>query len=250
MRTDTGGSGDLLYSSACASKPLYPSFWKADYSTLAPAMWDWSSPERNTVPGSGFFVHMINLLPSACIACVVRLAKLNHIMDAMRSASPINVDATRLVPTALALHHQLLSLPPWDDLDRDDQAGPQQLYEICKLATLIYCNVALQAVPPHQLWNVELADRLYAELSDYYTANEPTAEMDFLVWAVCVGTLATARGPTRARYEVFLGHLLKKKRVTSRSHLEAMLAQFIWSQHACGHGLATLWLSLNALTSA
>lgn len=227
-----------------AAKPLYPSFWKADYTTLVPAMWDWSTPKNNAVPGSGFFVQMIDLLPSGCVACMVRLAKLNQVMGSLRVGPPNMGMLRRLIPTSLALQHQLLSLPPWSDLDLADQAGPQGLYEICRLAAIIYCNAALLAVPPHQLWHVELADQLYAELNEYYASNEPTAEAAFLIWALCVGALATARGPIRDRYEVFLGHLLKRQRVTRRSQLEDILARFLWSEHACRHGLAMLWSSL------
>lgn len=227
-----------------ASRPLYPSFWQPDYTTLVPAMWDWSSSKGGLIPGSGFFVHMINLLPSSCVACMVRLAKLNHIMGSLRTGPPNMSMLKRLIPTSLALQHQLQSLPPWFDLDIDDQTGPRALYEICKLAATIYCNAALLAVPPHPPWHAKLADQLYTKLNDYYVANEPTTEIGFLNWALCVGALATARGPIRARYEIFLQHLLKKQQMTRQSQLEEVLAQFLWSEHACRHGLAMLWFSL------
>lgn len=237
-------SGDLLNASTSASRPVYPQYWQPSYSILAPTSWDWSSTTMNTDSGSGFFSKMFDLLPSKSLACVVRLSKLNHVLSSPPTAPPDKSFMVSMLNTTLALHHQLLSLSAWNKLDPADQAGPERLYDICRLAALIYCNAVLLAVPPHRHWHVKLSERLYSMLDDHYTNSEPGAEAEFLIWALCVGSLAVSHGPSRDRYEVFLRHLMSKQKIQQQEHLEQLLARYLWSDRACGPGLTTLWLSL------
>lgn len=191
-------------------------------------------------PGKGFFKDM-SIFPLNTLSVFVRLATVDCYMAANVGTKMSEMEYDRMLETRNAVHHALLSLPAAELPDtRRPQAFKSLGYEICRVTAIIYSTAILWGLPPHRGWHQKLAHNLRELLEKL----EPGSEPDMIVWALCIGGLASNGSSDRNFFEERLRRLIKDKGLIAWPRIECIVADFLWSRRACGNGATMLWAAL------
>lgn len=226
--------------------PQLPPLWIVDRAVLYRES---DSEDSHRQCGRGFFTKVpAGTLPGSFERLLIHLALLNNVMSSHRIEKGKESQTFAIFDTRNALQHQLLSCVRWEQLDEAaKQACEHRIYHCCWLATVIYSNAVLYAVPPHGGWHSKLSDRLRGMLilSDY--DSWPDSLDDLLLWILFIGGMAALKTPHRFFYIDALRSLLERKSITHWSAVLDKLIEFLWSDKACARGASMLWPSLFGL---
>ena len=234
---------DLINASVHHRRPALDCWWQSDEPILR-AHSRLRTPAGNT-PGRAFFTRIPGSLPPKVISLLVRLATLDRYMAQSRNEELSSEAETHLIDTRNALHHALLSLDPFSELAEDDRHGARELmYELCRTTAVLYSNAVLMGVPPHLGWHLPLVKLLRSMLESCRTTPWLDDATDILVWALCVGGLAAWRSPHRSFFETYLKDIIRRRKLVSWTKIQRIVEDFLWSEAACKHGAAMLWLAL------
>ena len=234
---------DLLDASATYRKPAFACWWEMD-KTIVHAHSGLRSGAGNA-PGRAFFTKGTRGLPGSAISVLVCLATVDRYMAARHNKALEKEEENLLVMSRNTIQHRLLSLPSFEDLSESETEGTDPVgYEICRLTAVIYSNAVILGLPPHTRWHEVLAKRLRALLESNQSSSVVVEVSDLLIWALCVGGLAAWRTPEREFFESALRNATRKRKLLTWVKVERVVEDFLWSQSACKHGAAMIWLSL------
>ncbi|KAK4955684.1 hypothetical protein LTR10_006623 [Elasticomyces elasticus] len=242
---------DLVGASKSAIKPTYERHWDPMPQSFRFSTLYTSYKEVRTTPGRGFFTCVGDALPARCIAIMIRLATLNHMMCVSATQTHINITETAasFQPSLYSLQHDLLSLPSWTGLDEDEQRSSHNgVYECCRLAAIIYSNAVLMGISSLGGWHTRLTHQLRTGLEESDFLQWPIKYQGMLAWALCVGALAAPRSADHVFFEDSLRDVMsslnKEGLPMSRKSVDELLGDYLWSEKACKHGAAMLWCAL------
>jgi hypothetical protein len=239
------GVADLLAASSDLVHPGLPMSWNfGDLDAASRQIQDYSDGH---FLGLGFFLNVPAGLPAAALVLFKRLCTIDRVLDEIRQGDR-RVDTAEYMAVLLtrnAVHHQLFSLPAWEELGGGERDGYLEVgYEACRLTAMIYSNAVLFPVDPSSGWNSKLLARLrdLIERCDL----EPLLGVktrSMMLWVLVVAGIAALRTPHRMFY-------LESIRTYVSFHdcvwqdVREDLHRFLWSTSACAEGLELLWETL------
>lgn len=240
-------SVDLMLASKTLQQPRIPRSWEADLTLLRfsqTLQMPLSSPS-----GLGFVFFAPRGLPAHATKIFVNLSRLDVAMNHFRDQDTEDTDdrySASLLGTRNAIHHDLLSLPHWEDLDDETKSKSYTAtYEICRITCILYSNTVLMGLPPHSGWHINIVTRLRMLLELSSSGQWSKETMPLLTWALFVAGIASYRTPHRGFFERHLRDTLLKRGISSWKTVRQGLLEFIWSDSACGVGAAVLWDALD-----
>ena len=219
---------------------MFPCLWKVDSALLSETRA--FRLELSETPGAGFVEQSESLLEEG-VTAFTRLASIDRLMATAQQQRLSDQDYVLLVTARDECHHNLLSLPTWENFDSSTTPMRQSswlLYEICRTAAVIYSNSVIFPISPRFPWHVTLITRLrylFGFLGDDQWLSGAA------VWAMFVGSIAAYRTPCFA----FFGDLLRSvivRRGLSYDDVRQVLKKFVWSDSACELGTAMVWDSV------
>jgi hypothetical protein len=234
---------DLIDASSHYQKPAFDCWWEPDESILRSH--NMLRSKAGNAPGKAFFAKIPGGLPPKMLSVLVRLATIDRYMADRRGKDLDKDEENHMMQTRNAIQHTMLALPAFSDLSEDDSSGAHpMMYELCRLTAVIYSGAVIMGVPPHLGWHTALVKRLRKMLEACKMDECKDEESDLLVWSLCVGGLAAWRSSHRAFFETSLKEVARRRKLSNWQKVERILEDFLWSEAACKHGAAMLWLSL------
>ncbi|KAF2162931.1 hypothetical protein M409DRAFT_26784 [Zasmidium cellare ATCC 36951] len=237
---ETLALGDVLHSSANASKPLFPSIWDAQVfvKVLKPSL----QTLAGDVEGRGFVNQVPGGLPADALATFERLSLVDKLLDDFSAKSVSLSNDIILATLGDAVQHELLSLPSWPSLNEDDRHGCYlATYEVCRITAILYSNSVIFPMAPDASWLEKLLKqlRLVLETSNMSMWDDDTLPM--LVWSLFIAGMAAFWTRHRSFFVTHLRSTLVLAGVSSLEAVKAMIRVFLWRDDACGHGADMLW---------
>lgn len=232
--------GDVLHSSANASKPLFPPIW--DVPLLLAVMDSALQPFSDDVEGRGFANRVPGGLPVGALTTLQRLSMIDKLLDNFsgRTAS-VSEDIT-LAQLGNALQHELLSLPPWQALDEKDQQSCYLVpYGICRITSMLYSNGVIFPIAPSARWLEKLLRQLRSLLETSNRSEWDQSTTPMLIWSLFIAGMAAYWTSHRAFLVTHLRSTLAMVSITSWDAAKPVLQEYLWRDDACEHGAAILW---------
>jgi hypothetical protein len=234
---------DLLDACSHYRRPAFDCWWQPQETILRSH--NMLRSKGGNTPGKAFFARVPGGLPPKALAVFVRIATIDRHMATRRGKDLEKSEENEVVRTRNAVQHSLLSLPEFAALDADESKGTHpMMYELCRLTAVIYSSAVIMGVPPHLGWHTVLVKRLRKMLEACKLEECKDEESDLLVWSLCVGGLAAWRSPHRTFFETSLKEVVHRRKLSNWQKVERIVEDFLWSEAACKHGAAMLWLSL------
>jgi hypothetical protein len=177
---------------------------------------------------------------------LVNLSRVDQIMERCRDRRLSDHDLKKVVDLRNRAHHQLLSLPSWDDLsdgvrDEVDRAA----YECCRLTAMLYSTAVVFPQPPHSGWHMRLVRDIKAHLSSAVVDAWSRAAPALLLWLLIIAGIASFRSTERGFFEDSLRCTLKSRNyLVPKLAVRTALREFMWTDSACGCGFTELWDAL------
>lgn len=186
-------SADLVYASLRLDKPRFPSFWTLDGRILAAYQEaDSSAPQT---PASGL-ASIAGMLPFDFLDVLVNIARTERLVSSHPHTfelSEYQLEAARCVA-----HHQLLSLPAWNDTDGIyGEWADETIYECCRLSAILFSNAVIVGLPPHVDWHIRLCAHIRRHLEHCDMEELSGDAPGLLLWIVFVACMAACGFGTR-----------------------------------------------------
>lgn len=238
---ETLALGDVLHSSANASKPLFPSIWDAE--SFVKALQPTLQTLADDVEGRGFRNQVPGGLPSGTLATLQKLSMVDKLLDNFSSRTVSQVEDVILATLGDAVQHELLSLPPWQFLEEQNRASCYLVtYEICRITSTLYSNAVIFPMAPNAAWLEKLLRQFRFLLETSNVISMWDGEMTpLLIWSLFIAGMAAFWTRHREFFVNHLRHVLAVARLTSWEDVEPVLHEFLWRDDACGQGAAILW---------
>jgi hypothetical protein len=192
--------------------------------------------------GQGFIYKIPGSLPDAARSTFVELSVVDTMLSTRRQQWSDTPGFQALLRTRNGLHHAVLSIPPWDDLDPEEKHSTHSTtYEACRLTAIIYSNSVLMGFPNNTGWHkIHLKRlRMVITLSDAHNHGHNMSE--FLVWVSFVAGIAAYQLPEFAFFVEVLRKTCVSLGVKKLADARSILRDFIWSDDACLTGATILW---------
>jgi hypothetical protein len=164
------------------------------------------------------------------------------IIEKYHDGSITKPDLCRISNQRNFIQHRLLSLPPAAILDADFRKN-HPVYEICRLAALVFSVSAIFPLPVQTAPLPTLVKLLQAELQDSGLKSDwwfPDAA-GVLIWALTLGGIAATGTPNRTWFVAALAYLSAYRGLSNWQDLELILDRVLWLDSACGLGGQHLW---------
>lgn len=225
--------------------PTFSNFWTPHPSILAQHNILLSS--QGHPAGRGFFKRIPRGLPPSALSVLVRLATVDRYMAENSGRYKTDDAYRRMMSTRNSVHHAILSLAPWSQLDPTDQnATSEAVYECCRTSAVLYSSAVIYGLPHHLNWQAQ--PLAYLSVLVESSREELISESpELLLWALCIGALATSSSPARAFFDHELAELCEREDAMNRyslSECQAIVEDFLWSPRACGDAGAIVWAAL------
>jgi hypothetical protein len=197
--------------------------------------------------GRGFRERVPGGLPDSAVNAYTDLTVIDHVMDQCRQLQPREDEMRSIVAVRNRLHHTLLSVAPWEELDAIDQAiYDRASYECCRLTALLYSNAVLFPVPPHQDWPSKLIDQVVSCLTPPLMAEWGRDASSFLLWVLMLSGIASFQTVHRPFFEEALRQTLSTRNyLLPKPAVRVAVREFLWAESACQSGFSNLWASLD-----
>lgn len=235
---------DVIDSSSNGSSPRFPSIWNAEHylQALDPAM----QLLAGDTEGSAFTWNVPDGLPENLCATLQRLAAVDKMLDDFSRRTVSRSDDYCISELSSAVQHELLSIQPWSQLEPTERAGSSEaMYELCRLASIIYATAVIFPVSASDPWLEKLLRQLRHLLETINVFEQGPERAPLLVWAIFVASMAAFW----TKHRIFFTNLLRKTLhefgLTSWDQVNMLLNDFLWRDSACQHGSTTLWKFLN-----
>jgi len=165
---------------------------------------------------------------------------LNNLLGNYANGTLMNTNLRLLIDERNAVQHPLLSLPTRYELSiKDPQTA--RLYEIYRLGMLLYSTNVMFPIPSTCACHAELIQRLQTEIGGFPPpiSSEPP-NVDFLLWVLIIGGIASTRMPTRPWFERILKQLLDSMDVDGWEEIVLIMRRFLWMDISCEPGARKL----------
>jgi hypothetical protein len=183
------------------------------------------------------------------------LCAMNTYTNLVDQAQRGRYDLSLLADQRSIVHYTLLCLPSAapnqsDSNPNNSQAPPLQpqdiIYEVLRLACLIYSVGIVLPIPPQSSPIMKLAELLRDTLSNpNYPSlwTTPQAQVA-LLWILTIGGIAATHTPHRSWYIDRLCRVVEHHKIASYEHLSRYLAMLAWYPVACDTPGMDLWFAL------
>lgn len=223
---------DLVYHSLWLAAPRFPSIWTLDADTLAAYQGvQLSAPQ---LPTHGLSA-IAGMLPISVVDALVNVANTERLLN--NHLDVFSLDQRQMEAVRCLAHHQVLCLPAWDDTDGiySDWAD-ETVYELCRLAGMLYSNAVILGLPPHEGWHLRLCERIRAclEACDVEELSEDAPGL--LVWVLFLGSTAAVGSGEEGFFVGALRTEVEREGLVARGEVEAVLEGYLWSGETCGEG--------------
>jgi hypothetical protein len=197
--------------------------------------------------GRGFREKVPGGLPDRAANVYMDVNLVDQAMGQCRNLRLQDPDLRRVVNVRNGVHHSLLSLPSWEELDAIDQAlYDYASYECCRLGVLLYANAVIFPIPPQNGWQVRLLEQMVGVLTEDVLDDWAQDGSPFVVWLLVLGGIASFRTELRPFFEKSLRQVLNKRNyLLPKPAVRVAIREFIWSESACGRGFTELWDALD-----
>lgn len=235
------GRWDLRRASIHLAKPRFECSWPGWETLVYPRPNMQSSSTR--APGIGFETLIPNSLPKELVDSLLMVATVNEMMydDAV-----VQTLGHRLLRDARsAVHHRLLCVSTWDELQLDHRGNLDRVsYECCRLTAIMYSNAVLLGIPPQTGW----LDRLIPRLKEVLESTDMPVQAKrcplLFAWVLALGGIISLPLGDEAYFGRRLKPILHASGLRSWQAVKEALSCFLWSDRACGRGAAALWTSM------
>ena len=170
------------------------------------------------------------------------------IVEKYQDGSTTEPDLCRISNQRNFVQHRLLSLLPAVELDQDFRKS-HPVYEICRLAGLIFGVGVIFPLPVQTTPLPTLVKRLQAELQESSLESDwwfPDA-VDILIWVLTLGGIAATGLPNRTWFVATLGRVSAFSGLSKWRDLKLILGQMLWLDSACNFGGQQLWEEVGRL---
>ena len=155
-------------------------------------------------------------------------------------SAPIMPD---LVVARNTTQHRLLSLPEYP-LQPPSQAN--YMYEVCRIAALIYSNIVIFPLPPATGVHTNLVSRL-KQLLTLAIPSCPVAHLHIILWAITLGGISTGSSSDRVWFLCRLAEVSTKLGLYQWSQIQECLSSLLWLDFVCEKEGMLLWLGAREL---
>ncbi|OGM42569.1 hypothetical protein ABOM_007962 [Aspergillus bombycis] len=241
---------ELMFSVHSLTKPQYPLIDVQGnvYNLSSPLHAFQISPERTSLPGSGFR-ELLSLAPPVKEKIANVFAHLSEYSNIIQLFFDHDLDASTLDLIAdirNQVHHDLLNLP--DEHDPPDCAIEQpndpgdislslELYHTCRLSALLYALHVTFPVPKSSLSRAIIVPQLTEKL--HHVSQNMSSTL--LLWCTIVAAIA-AEEMIQRQTLVQLAHKIRLDlQIYELTHAVEVLHSFAWADVACLDGLYRLW---------
>lgn len=233
----TVSSVDMRRAGQAGTKPCLPSLSKLhDDISLACI-----EIQLDSKPGAGFS-HVSGGLPQEPLDALTFLCSVDVLMSRARDDVQLEYDRNHLVQARNVVHHQILSLNSWDDLDVEQRGEcPREVYECCRLTARLYSTAILWGMPPETAWHYRIVRQVRNILEASHFHRWPQGTVRLLTWILVVSGIASYRSADRRFFEQSLRATVLRNGVTTLHQLKEVISAFVWSEKACADGAAVLW---------
>jgi hypothetical protein len=184
-----------------------------------------------------------------------KVSHLHSVLQDMCDYTLIVVDYCdgRLKPQSLSVladrrnhvQHSLMSLPA-DSGSGEPFQAEDPLYELSRLAAIIYSLLVIFPLPPRTAPFAELALRVKAQFSASNMAESWGRAPELLLWIVFMGAVASVNLPERSWYVSVLDRLTRRKRITTWNDLYDVLQGFLWLGSTSNSDGQALWKEIES----
>jgi hypothetical protein len=184
-------------------------------------------------------------LPENSIAVLQDLAIVDATLHQHRVEQPSHAVMCEVVNMRDNVHYRLLSLDSWDELDETTNAGTSGAVHDCTLlAAQIYSNAVIYPLPTESEWHLGLLDRLHNLIADTHTTwpvNIPCLH----TWILVIANMAALGTRFEESFQqLWNQHVTRYPCLMSERTVLEAIRGFLWNEHACGRGFASMWASL------
>ena len=155
-------------------------------------------------------------------------------------SAPIMPD---LVVARNTTQHRLLSLPEYP-LQPPSQAN--YMYEVCRIAALIYSNIVIFPLPPAAGVHTNLVFRL-KKLLTLVIPSCPAAYLHIILWAITLGGISTGSSSDRVWFLCRFAQVSTKLGLYTWSRIQECLSSLLWLEFVCEKEGRQLWLGAREL---
>jgi hypothetical protein len=151
----------------------------------------------------------------------------------------------------LDAHHQLMSVPPFEDLP-DEGDGPRVqagVYEVCRLTVILYSCAVVFPLPTMSGWHLKLCRKIrklnqMVDILHWSPATRPLA-----VWSLFVASMAGFHYEKKLYFKDTLRVILNQMGLTAWPRIRNVLQEFLWSSLACEQGGQIVWHRIRTVDS-
>ncbi|KAK3117410.1 hypothetical protein LTR53_001249 [Teratosphaeriaceae sp. CCFEE 6253] len=231
---------DLIVVSQSLARPRLPNVW-TNKALIASLMLD-----HGVGAGNGFVEHVPGGLPAEMLSTLTYLSAADRALGHLRGKRVSDNDAARLRFAVNDVHHRVMSLQAWAELD-DDNRGTSHpaIYECCRLTAVLYSNAVLFPLPVASGWHLELLRRLRLLIESAGTSTWMGDTSSLLIWSSCIACVAAFGTRELEFFAAILRQGLMWSDVTSFEDMRDIVQDYLWTDSACKPGARMIWDELN-----
>jgi hypothetical protein len=200
--------------------------------------------------GQGFIYKVPQGFPEVATSVFAGLSTINSTMNIKRQQFSDADEGQALLRARNGMHHALLSLPSWDELDDDSKRDTHSVaYEACRLSCIIYSNAILMGFSYNTGWHETHVKRLRILLALFDGHAQAEDMLELLTWVLFVGGIAAYQLPEFPFFVKLLRKTMIQRGITSLADVRKGLEDFIWSDNACLAGATVLWEAVESSNS-
>ena len=164
-------------------------------------------------------------------------------LDHYHRGGPTSPTLQDLVMIRNSCQHQLLSLP---DHSAQQETSGFCMYEVCRLAALIYSNLVIFPLPTNCGVGNKLVSRLRKALFTVF-ATLPDINQRVLLWAVALGGIQSSSSSDRRWFVQQFADLSERFALVQWGRIVDSLTSFVWSDFVLEKEGVELWLEAREL---
>lgn len=188
--------------------------------------------------GQGFNVLLQDGLQEDLVNVLYSMSELTVALDHNQRGGQHAPRLSDIVSVRTATQHRLLSLtPPSSELPSSDEC----IYNVTRLATLIYSDMVLFPLPPASTIKPRLAEILRRALDCCTLQSCWGLHPSLMLWAVVLGGIAASSIPYRYWYTRRLYSLSTELGLHCWEAAKQTLSSFLWWDYVCDPPAKKLW---------
>jgi hypothetical protein len=237
-------SSDLIAAARDSHAPGFDCMWDVKRH-LTDIYMAYGSP-HHTSAGPGF--QRLSRAVISAKACHVfrQTAKLNDLQERFRHARPGDATYESMVAARNGVMYHLLDLPPSQRVQKSHATSVAPVYELCRLATLIYAKAVLFPIPTESGWLKAALSSVCNLLEVHDGLDHRTEYLEVFCWILTIVSMAalpTIHGTyfvLRLQRYLLAAEPALLGSAEIAAHLRTACAAFLWSDMACGLALESV----------